>query len=279
MSKFSSPHIDKYDNKEYVKKRGDIVQIRKGATINILNGVGGYDMYNEYGEHKNYPHWQITYARGDNHENENKFGGLFCTFNVGGNNKKAKCEFLRINTSNKLYDNFTIYQNENPGSVSYVDIDNNFMNEKKKQYMKSKGIIEQPVALNTTDANTITNTTVTTNTAIVPDNVNFDNIKSKNVPVDSTENPKSKKTIIIIGASAGVVALAAVSLIALKKKKTNHTVNEPHLVTKLSRDEFNYGNQVYANENKSVVDDDFVALPMPSYNNNYQMQNNHQKYN
>ena len=249
MSKFSSKHIDEYDNKEYVNEKGDIVQIRDGATFNILNGAGGYEMYVEQGEQKHYPHWQKKYALGDNRENENRYGGLFCTFNVGGNNKKAKCEFLRIRSSNKLFDSFTIYQNEDPGSISFSDIDAQFKNEKIKAYMNKNGIVDQSLDLD--------------NTNISNDNIN----RSKD---DKDSKSKSSKSIIIIGASAGaVVAIAAVGLIAFKLKKSRNSVDEPRLVTKLSKDEFDYKNQVFANENKSVVDDDFVALPMPSYKSNY----------
>jgi len=256
MSKFSSKHIDEYDNKEYVNTEGDIVQIRKGATFNILNGAGGYEMYVESGEHKHYDHWQKKYALGDNKENEHRFGGLFCTFNVGGNNKKATCEFLRIRSSNKLFDNFTIYQNENPESVSYIDIDDSFMNEKKKAYMMDKGIIDPSTNLDSTSP-----------------------LESINKG-EGGNNSKSKssKTGIIIGASAcAVVALVAGGLIVLKIKKNKDSIDEPQLVMRSSKDDFNYRNQVSANENKSVVDDDFVALPMPSYNNDYLIKNSHFK--
>jgi len=248
MSEFSSKHIDEYDNKEYVNEKGDIVQIRKGATLNILNGAGGFEIYEEKGVQKDYPHWQKKYALGSNRENEKKFGGLFCTFNVGGNNKKAKCEFLRIKTSNKHFDNFTIYQNEDPSTVSYSDIDAQFKNEKIKAYMDNKNGI-----------------------------FNESNSGYINEDEDENDNGSKSKTGIIICASAFVIVLAVGGLIVLKKKKTNNSVDEPQLVTKSSRNEINYRKQISANENKSVVDDDFVALPMPSYRSNYHTQDSHYK--
>jgi len=138
MSKFSSPVIDTYDK----NGNGSIVQIRKGATLNILNGAGGYEMYIEQGKEKNYSHWQKKYAKGSNGENAKKYGGLFCKFNEGGNPKKASCQFLRINSSDKVFDSFTIYQNENPGTVKYTQIDENFKNEKIKAYKIANNIVD-----------------------------------------------------------------------------------------------------------------------------------------
>jgi len=54
MTEFKKPTIDKYD----MDTSEDIVQIRNGATLDILNGAGGYEIYIEQGEQKNYSHWQ-----------------------------------------------------------------------------------------------------------------------------------------------------------------------------------------------------------------------------
>jgi len=54
MSKFSDPTIDEFDG----KTNESIVQIREGATVDILNGAGGWEMYIEQGKHKDYKWWQ-----------------------------------------------------------------------------------------------------------------------------------------------------------------------------------------------------------------------------
>eukprot|EP00833_Pecoramyces_ruminatium_P005231 jgi/Orpsp1_1/1179263/evm.model.c7180000068653.1 len=136
MSKFKDPTIDEYDG----KTSEDIVQIREGATIDILNGAGGYEMYVEQGEQKDYRHWQKKYAKGSDGENAKKYGGLFCNFNYGGNNKKAYCEFLRINSSNKLFDAFYIYRNADPSTITYEQIDTTFKNEKIRAYKEANNI-------------------------------------------------------------------------------------------------------------------------------------------
>jgi len=136
MSKFKEPTIDKFDS----KTSEEIVQIREGATIDILNGAGGYEMYIEQGEQKDYPHWQKKYAKGSDGENAKKYGGLFCNFNHGGNNRKAYCEFLRINSSNKLFDSFYIYRNDDPSTITYEQIDANFKDEKLKAYKEANNI-------------------------------------------------------------------------------------------------------------------------------------------
>ncbi|ORY08028.1 hypothetical protein LY90DRAFT_519065 [Neocallimastix californiae] len=87
------------------KTNESIVQIRKGATLDILNGAGGYEMYIEQGEQKDYSHWLKKYAKGSSGENAKKYGGLFCKFNHEGNPKKAYCEFLRINSTYKVANN------------------------------------------------------------------------------------------------------------------------------------------------------------------------------
>jgi len=138
MSKFKTPVIDTYDE----KTNESIVQIRKGATLDILNGAGGYEMYIEQGEQKDYSHWLKKYAKGSGGENAKKYGGLFCKFNHEGNPKKAYCEFLRINSSEKVFDSFYIYQNENPDTVLYSQIDDNFKNEKIKAYKVANNIAD-----------------------------------------------------------------------------------------------------------------------------------------
>ncbi|ORX84498.1 Metallo-dependent phosphatase [Anaeromyces robustus] len=130
MSQFSEPVIDRFDE----ETGEDIVQIRKGATIDILNGAGGWEMYIEQGEQKDYKWWQKKYAKGSHGENEKSYGGLFCNFNVGGNKDKARCEFLRINSDEKVFDNFTIYKNENPGTIPYSQIDEKFLYEKTEAF-------------------------------------------------------------------------------------------------------------------------------------------------
>jgi len=135
MTKFSTPKIDSYD----YDSPSNIVQIREGATLDILNGVGGWEIYIERDKYKNYSHWQKKYARGDSSENAKKYGTLICKFNVGGNNKKAYCEMLRINSDPKVFDSFTIYRNDDPKNVKYDQIDSKFLKEKTAAYEKSKG--------------------------------------------------------------------------------------------------------------------------------------------
>jgi len=56
LSKFDgvTPTIDPNDS----KTGADIVQIRKGATFNILNGTGGWQLYTEKGKYKDFEWWQ-----------------------------------------------------------------------------------------------------------------------------------------------------------------------------------------------------------------------------
>ncbi|KAL6635955.1 hypothetical protein U3516DRAFT_616045 [Neocallimastix sp. 'constans'] len=149
MSQFKKPVIDKYDS--YTD--ASVVQIRKGATLNILNGTGGWEIYVEQGEQKDYSHWQKKYAKGKNGENAKKYGGLFCDFNYGGNPRKAYCQFLRINSSDKVFDSFYIYRNDNPGSVKYSTIDSNFKNEKLIAYKTAHHITDNSSSNNTSNKN------------------------------------------------------------------------------------------------------------------------------
>jgi len=125
MSRFSTPKIDSYD----YDTPSNIVQIRKGATLDILNGVGGWEIYIERDKYKDYSHWQKKYARGSNNENAKKYGTLICKFNYGGNDKKAYCELLRINSDPKVFDSFYIYRNDDPKNVKYDEIDSKFLKE------------------------------------------------------------------------------------------------------------------------------------------------------
>lgn len=135
MSSFKNRLADEFNT---VK---DIAQIRKGATFNILNGAGGYEMYVEKGVYKTYSHWVKKYALGDNGENAKNYGGLYCTMNVGGNSKKAKCDFLRLeDDDNDKFDSFTIYQNPTPQNLTYNDIDAQFENEKLLAFEKAFNI-------------------------------------------------------------------------------------------------------------------------------------------
>ncbi|KAG4091932.1 hypothetical protein H8356DRAFT_1406995 [Neocallimastix lanati (nom. inval.)] len=198
MSKFKSPMIDEYDK----HNDGCVVQIRKGATLDILNGVGGNEIYIEQGEEKDYSHWQKKYAKGENDENAKRFGGLFCQFNYGGNNKKAYCELLRINSSEKVFDSFYIYQNEDPNHVSYSQIDKNFKNDKINAYIASNN-----------DKN---------NHSTKGDSGEEDSVDAMDQIVDKVFT----KTNIIIGGTESYRALANLSSIANDNFKTSLTKNE-----------------------------------------------------
>ncbi|OUM63420.1 carbohydrate-binding module family 18 protein [Piromyces sp. E2] len=162
MSQFSKPVIDSYD----YKSPNNIVQIRKGATLNILDAVGGWEIYDEYGKQKDYAHWQKKYAKGSNSENAKKYGTLICKFNVGGNSKKSSCQFLRINSSDPVFDSFTIYRNDDPENTTYDEIDSRFLEEKIAAYQAKNGGVA-PVAPATTRT-TRTTTTTTTSTRSSP---------------------------------------------------------------------------------------------------------------
>jgi len=136
MSKFSSQVIDEFNDKSDIS----VTQIRNGATLNILNGAGGWEMYVEQGEQKDYSHWAKKYAKGSSNENAKKYGGLFCKFNYGGNNRRAHCEFLRIHSSEPVFDTFDIYRNDDPAHVTYKQIDENFKNEKLLAYKEANSI-------------------------------------------------------------------------------------------------------------------------------------------
>jgi len=169
-------------------------------------------MYIEQGKYKDYDHWQITYARGSHGENANRYGGLFCNFNVGGNNRKAYCEFLRINSSKKLYDSFTIYRNDDPANLSYADIDNNFKVEKINAYKAQNNIVEPVIdgTSNSTDAKPF-------------NSVAGGGVSDEGVEEESSGGAKSYAKIILITGS--VLALVGLGLIAYRRKR-NSIINE-----------------------------------------------------
>jgi len=191
MSQFKKPTIDKYDR----ITDASIVQIRKGATIDILNGTGGWEIYIEQGEQKDYSHWQKKYARGSKSENAKKYGGLFCDFNYGGNPKKAYCQFLRINSSDKVFDSFYIYRNENPSSVKYTKIDDDFKNEKLNAYKTAHNIHDSvPVQNNNNNTNINNNNDLNNNTNTQNGNINSDgstNSTSINTTTNNNLDPSS----------------------------------------------------------------------------------------
>ncbi|KAL6635951.1 hypothetical protein U3516DRAFT_820343 [Neocallimastix sp. 'constans'] len=205
MSKFMTPEIDVFDK----NSDGKVAQIRNGATLDILNGTGGWEIYIEQGEHKDYEHWVKKYALGDHKENAKRFGGLFCNFNYGGNNKRAHCEFLRINSSEKVFDSFDIYRNEDPENVTYQQIDEEFRNEKVKALLEA----------NNNNDN---------------DDENQGNLKSKEIIDPKTGNTLFTKTNIIIGSSvfAAVLVLGGGILLVKKSKKvkTENFNDDPELV-------------------------------------------------
>jgi len=223
MSKFLTPEIDQYDS----KTEGDIAQIRNGATINILNGAGGFEMYVEQGEQKDYPHWQKKYALGDNKENEKKFGGLFCNFNVGGNSKKASCEFLRINSNEKVFDTFKIYQNDKPDTVPFSQIDEDFKNEKIKAFKSSNGIVDQT-----------------------------DNSSSSSNGTNSKQSGKASTSskLLIGGILLVALTVAGAFVFVFKKNKKNDSIEDPEIVVKRQR----------SYKDNSMVNNSFTSLPRPT---------------
>jgi len=268
MSKFSSPAIDQYDG----KTDGSIAQIRNGATLNILNGAGGYEMYIEQGEQKDYAHWQKKYAKGSNGENEHKYGGLFCNFNVGGNNKKAYCEFLRINSSNKLFDSFTIYRNDNPGAVSYSQIDENFKIEKLTAYLANNNI--DPNVSNAVNPNI--------NNGNMNSNINGSGSNAAK-PNERKNNFFTPTNLAIGGCACGALVLLGGAILIMKRSKKEDNMKNQNLVSKkpTSSDYFSnlqqYNNNNMNNNNsydRSLINDSFmrdvinVVNDQDIYNNN-----------
>eukprot|EP00833_Pecoramyces_ruminatium_P008743 jgi/Orpsp1_1/1182775/evm.model.c7180000082622.1 len=235
MSKFSTPEIDVYDK----NTESNISQIRNGATLNILNGAGGWEMYIEQGEQKDYKHWVKKYAKGDNRENEKKYGGLFCQFNYGGNNKRAHCKFLRINSSEKVFDSFDIYRNDDPENVPYQQIDEDFLNEKIKAYR---------------EANNISNDNNDNN------NYKNENIESNGINFINNKKVFNKTTISIGGSVVAALAVAGVAVFAFRKYKNSKLIshNEPELVI---------DNPTIKNKNKNINDVNNNVLAIPNYIN------------
>ncbi|KAL6635953.1 hypothetical protein LY90DRAFT_223908 [Neocallimastix californiae] len=301
MSKFKSPEIDSYD-----KKTDDsIVQIRKGATLDILNGAGGYEMYIEQGKEKNYSHWVKKYAKGSNGENAKKYGGLFCNFNYGGNPKKAYCEFLRINSSEKVYDSFIIYQNENPGTVSYSQIDTDFKNEKIKAYKIAHNIVDPlPVANNTLP---LPVTSSASNQ--VPTNSNHtttNDIKNDSKEGEDKSSPLNTTTITIGGSVVAAVVVLGGGIFMYNKKSKKLGGNRELLIDELNHNNnnnnsnnnnynnYNYNegsnndftngsynfssNTSFSNNAKhDGVNTSFIPLPMSPNYDAYKNQNQRQK--
>ncbi|KAG4091703.1 hypothetical protein H8356DRAFT_1407546 [Neocallimastix lanati (nom. inval.)] len=204
MSKFKKPVIDEYD----LKTGTDIVQIREGATFNILNGVGGWEIYIEQGEQKDYSHWVKKYARGEHNENAIRFGGLFCKFNLGGNNRKAYCEFKRINSSDKVFDKFYIYRNDSPEDILYSEIDDNFLQAKISAY-EIKNNIKSNLNDNDNDSKN------SNNTQILNDNFNISSQeKNKN-----SSNIFSIKNILIFGSIISIIIIIVGGTIIYKEAK------------------------------------------------------------
>ncbi|KAG4091936.1 hypothetical protein H8356DRAFT_1002827 [Neocallimastix lanati (nom. inval.)] len=206
MSKFSTPEIDEYDK----DSDGKVAQIRKGATLDILNGTGGWEIYIEQGEQKDYDHWVKKYALGEHRENAKRFGGLFCKFNYGGNNKRAHCEFLRINSSDEVFDTFDIYRNDDPGHVTYEQIDKDFKNEKIMAFKE---------ATNSTNDHQRENLKAN------------DGSNNGSINVDKIFTTKN----IIIGGSvcAAIVIIGSSVLIFKKTKKIQpQSISDPELVIK-----------------------------------------------
>lgn len=273
MSQFSEPVIDQYDGVE----NGKVVQIRPGATLNILNGVGGFYIYIEQGEQMLYEHWQKKYARGKNDINKDKFGGLFCTFNYKGNNKKAFCELVRLNDDNKVFDSFYIYRNSYPATTSYNDIDMAFREEKLNAYIVANHLNidggggdddvnnnEEPTTI--IDDNTMTsdnNSSLTPNIATSSDNIIIDSPQNEDQGNIITNNK-----YLVGGSLAG--AFAVVGALLLYRHKRRHSVPEglredigPIRVTVPNLGAYGY------NGNGSVNQDGVYIPPQINYNNQY----------
>jgi len=267
MSKFKTPVIDSYDK----GSNGNIVQIRKGATLNILNGAGGYEMYIEQGQEKNYSHWQKKYAKGSNGENAKKYGGLFCNFNVGGNPKKASCQFLRINSNEKVFDAFTIYQNENPGTVKYTQIDDDFKNEKIKAYKLANNIVDPVAAATTTIVANIISSTPT-------NNVPSTEYSSSSMINNISDSPRSEgqggssdlinSTTVKIGGSICVALVVLGGGVFIFSNKDKKIGSDPEIVVDMPKEEnhhpSNFGSYNFSTHDPYTnggIDNSFAPLP------------------
>ncbi|ORX84497.1 hypothetical protein BCR32DRAFT_291305 [Anaeromyces robustus] len=247
MSQFSDPTIDKFDS----KPDENIVQIREGATIDILNGAGGWEMYIEQGKHKDFEWWQKKYAKGSHNENEHKYGGLFCNFNVGGNSKKAYCEFLRVGSDEKPFDTFTIYKNASPGNVTYSQIDDEFINEKIKAYKIENNIVDE------------TNNAVDGSVAKsmnTKDNSNNSNSGSK----DNNNNGTlfTRKNITIGGSVCAALVVIGSGVLIFSKSNKKVTDDTKLEIKDRQPNEGYQFNAVNINGQNSY-DDSFTLLPTP----------------
>jgi len=226
MSKFNEPIIDKYD----LDTGSDIVQIRDGATFNILNGVGGWEISVEQ---ENLNFWQKKYARGS--KNVKRYGGLFCKFNYGGNKKKAFCQFLRINSKNKVFDEFYIYKNENPKNVTYYNIDNDFINEKITAYKIEHNLIKDKENNSNVNNTNLYNTDSIiiddSNNPIVINDNNNGNIKGN----DFHDNHHHiiifiKNILIICGGMFSIITIVVYSIIIAIKQLKKSNIHQEQIV-------------------------------------------------
>ncbi|KAG4094034.1 hypothetical protein H8356DRAFT_1277341 [Neocallimastix lanati (nom. inval.)] len=274
MSQFSEPVIDKYDGAQ----DGRVTQIRHGATLNILNGVGGFYIYIEQGEQMNYAHWQKKYARGKNEVNKDKFGGLFCTFNYKGNNKKAYCELLRLNSPDKVFDSFYIYRNEDPESVHYSEIDTAFKEEKIKAYKIANNIVDGELNNNTTNANTIPTITEDDTTPLQPVSSNFtnSNIQTEIKEPDNKSLLTSSAFLLTGSIVASLSVIGGAILLYKRKARVNDYYEDigPLTVTVPNKSAYGYNPDNYLPPPPDP--DQFGTLPV-NYNNQYF--DSHNKYN
>ncbi|ORX84500.1 Metallo-dependent phosphatase [Anaeromyces robustus] len=231
LSKFDGtvPTIDPSDS----KTGPEIVQIRKGASINILNGAGGWSLYDERGKYKDFEWWQKTYALYESKKNGHNQGGLFCTFNVGGNSRKAYCEFQLIRLKDKVYDNFTIYRNDDPVNVPYTQIDENF-----KAILNGQVNDALPPQSNGNKGNVDNNNNNNNKGTEGQEKGNNDNL------VDTLF---TKKNIIIGGSVCAAVAVIGGGILLFSKSNKKYT-DDDH-VNKEDEGYYNFKNNYNNNDN------------------------------
>jgi hypothetical protein len=83
----------------HIASKSSTLALEPGKTFVVVSGLGGHSIRPQKISE---PWWAKVYSATQNAT----FGSLFCTFNVGGNTKKASCYFKDIN--NKIQDEFTI---------------------------------------------------------------------------------------------------------------------------------------------------------------------------
>ena len=98
------------------------LKISKGSTFIFTSGLGGSPIINHNND------WPVNYSAKQNAN----YGGLFCTFNAGGQPNKAFCYFKDID--HKIIDEFTITSdlNEFSGNLNFINGDfsnSDFSNE------------------------------------------------------------------------------------------------------------------------------------------------------